>query len=252
MNGLRSGRWRCSSDAFAYPAFEQITQPSGQAAATATRGRVVRSRSSSGFRTVAGIGGVEHHCDSLRRRTTRIPRGCGWSHRALQPNAYSLLRQANRFVPTRSSSSSPSAVTGPRRRSCWPGSQLRLDQAAIRRPVTDLTPHLVRRRSRYPSRPRGGPRRLGRGRGAQRRGSSICAGLSPFDDATVGPSPCAAPDGAIVGPRGESVLRIRCRSSRARLSEQCFHFLEAPILRGRGLRHPLPSAESGTAPLAEC
>ena len=102
-------------DAFAYPAFEQVTSHLAKLH-NRTRGRVrlpVVVRVPFG----GGIGGVEHHCDSSEAYYVHTAGAARGNARAppQTPTACSASRSA---VPIRSSSSSPSAATGPRKRPC--------------------------------------------------------------------------------------------------------------------------------------
>jgi 2-oxoisovalerate dehydrogenase E1 component beta subunit len=217
-------------DAFAYPAFEQVTSHLAKMH-NRTRGRIslpIVVRVPFG----GGIGGVEHHCDSSEAYYTHTA-GLRVVTPGTPADAYTLLRQAIECPD-------PVIFLEPKRRywskettTLGTGGGPALDQALVRRDGTDVT--LIS----Y-----GGTVRtaLDAADAAAERGWSVevvdLRSLAPFDDETV--VACLRHTGrAIVvheaggfGGYGAEVV--------ARLTEQCFHILEAPILRVTGFDIPYP------------
>jgi pyruvate dehydrogenase E1 component beta subunit len=175
MNGLRPVV-EMQFDAFAYPAFEQITSHLAKLH-NRTRGRIslpIVIRIPYG----GGIGGVEHHCDSSEAYYTHTA-GLRVVTPATPGDAYALLRQAIDCPD-------PVIFLEPKRR-YWSKETTVLDhtasvidQAIVRRPGTDVT--LIA----Y-----GGTLRtaLDAADEAQENGHSVevidLRSLSPFDDDTV-------------------------------------------------------------------
>ena len=134
MNGLRPVV-EMQFDAFAYPAFEQITSHLAKLR-NRTRGRVglpIVIRIPYG----GGIGGVEHHCDSSEAYYTHTA-GLRVVTPATPGDAYALLRQAIDCPD-------PVIFLEPKRR-YWSKETTVLDhtasvidRAAVRRPGTDVT-----------------------------------------------------------------------------------------------------------------
>src|SRR6266550_3724240 len=133
MNGLRPVV-EMQFDAFAYPAFEQITSHLAKLR-NRTRGRItlpVVIRIPFG----GGIGGVEHHCDSSEAYWVHTP-----GLRVVAPgsasDAYWMLRQAI-------ASNDPVMFLEPKRR-YWAKEEIsaapaaEFDQALVRRDGTDVT-----------------------------------------------------------------------------------------------------------------
>lgn len=216
-------------DAFAYPAFEQIISHLAKLR-NRTKGRValpVVVRIPYG----GGIGGVEHHCDSSEVYYTHTA-----GLRVVTPgtpgDAYAMLRQAIKcpdpvifLEPKRRYWSREAAVlndTGPA-----------LDRAAIRRSGSDVT--LIA----Y-----GGTLRtaLDAADVAAQEGRSVevidLRSLSPFDDETVNAS--VRRTGRAVVVHEASRFCGYGAEVAARVSEQCFHYLEAPVLRVAGFDIPYP------------
>jgi 2-oxoisovalerate dehydrogenase E1 component beta subunit len=225
-------------DAFAYPAFEQITSHLAKLR-NRTRGRIslpIVIRIPYG----GGIGGVEHHCDASEAYYTHTP-GLRVVTPGTPADAYHLLRQSiespdpviflepkrrywskdlvPRYLPGRTDTLRPPAPA--------------LDRAVIRRPGTDVT-------------------LIAYGGMVATALEAAAAGaeedwdievvdlrsLSPFDDETVAGSVRRTGRAVVVheasgfGGYGAEVA--------ARLTEQCFHHLEAPILRVTGFDIPYP------------
>jgi 2-oxoisovalerate dehydrogenase E1 component beta subunit len=216
-------------DAFAYPAFEQVTSHLAKLH-NRTRGLItlpIVVRIPFG----GGIGGVEHHCDSSEAYYTHTP-----GLRVVTPgspaDAYRLLRQSIDCPD-------PVVFLEPKRR-YWAKETAMLttdgpaiDRAVIRRPGTDVT--LVS----Y-----GGTVQTGleAAEAAAGEGWSVevidLRSLSPFDDTTVRESVCRT-GRAVVVHEAPGFTGYGAEVA-ARLTEQCFHFLEAPILRVTGFDIPYP------------
>ncbi len=216
-------------DAFAYPAFEQITSHLAKLH-NRTRGRValpIVVRIPFG----GGIGGVEHHCDSSETYYTHTP-GLRVVTPGTPSDAYRLLRQSIGCPD-------PVVFLEPKRR-YWSRETAVLttdgpaiDRAVIRRPGTDVT--LIT----Y-----GGTVHTGleAADAAAAEGWDVevidLRSLSPFDDATLVESVCRTGRAVVVHEApGFSGYGAEVA---ARLTEQCFHFLEAPILRITGFDIPYP------------
>ncbi|GAA1695819.1 alpha-ketoacid dehydrogenase subunit beta [Fodinicola feengrottensis] len=226
MNGLRPVI-EMQFDAFAYPAFEQITSHLAKLH-NRTKGKIalpIVIRIPYG----GGIGGVEHHCDSSEAYYTHTA-----GLRVVTPgtagDAYALLRQAIDCPD-------PVIFLEPKRR-YWSKEAVTLDHtgstvdgAVIRRTGTDVT--LIT----Y-----GGT--LGTAlEAAQEADRSVevidLRSLSPFDDKTVAAS--VRRTGRAVVVHEASRFCGYGAEVAARLTEQCFHYLHAPILRVAGFDIPYPA-----------
>jgi pyruvate dehydrogenase E1 component beta subunit len=229
-------------DAFTYPAFEQITSHLAKLR-NRTRGAVelpVVIRIPFG----GGIGGVEHHSDSSEAYFTHTP-GLRVVVPSTPADAYALLRAAIEcpdpvifLEPKRLYWSKEAA---PLRH---PGTPI--DKAVVRRPGSDVT--LIAYGSTVPT-------ALEAAEAAKQRGRDIgvidLRSLSPFDDATVAPAVRHTGRAVVIheasrfGGYGAEVV--------ARLTEQCFHHLEAPILRvaGYDIPYPPPKLEHHHLPSVE-
>jgi pyruvate dehydrogenase E1 component beta subunit len=230
MNGLRPVV-EMQFDAFAYPAFEQITSHLAKLR-NRTRGRVdlpIVIRIPYG----GGIGGVEHHCDSSEAYYTHTP-GLRVVTPGTAADAYVLLRQAI-------SSPDPVIFLEPKRRywskeTVWPHCGIAMDpmdRALVRRPGTDVT--LIAYGGALAT-------ALEAAEVAEEDGRSAevidLRSLSPFDDETVTAS-VKRTGRAIVVHEASRFCGYGAEVA-ARLSEQCFHYLEAPILRVAGFDIPYP------------
>jgi 2-oxoisovalerate dehydrogenase E1 component beta subunit len=227
MNGLRPVV-EMQFDAFAYPAFEQITSHLAKLH-NRTRGRIslpIVVRIPFG----GGIGGVEHHCDSSEVYYTHTP-----GLRVIAPgtpaDAYSLLRQAIDCPD-------PVIFLEPKRR-YWSKETAQLtagqdlDKAIVRRQGKDVT--LITYGGLVQT-------AMEAAHAAAEEGRDVevvdLRSLSPFDDATLVAS---------VRRTGRAVVMHEAAGFCgygaevvARLTEQCFHYLEAPILRVTGFDIPYP------------
>ncbi|HEX3960477.1 MAG TPA: alpha-ketoacid dehydrogenase subunit beta [Trebonia sp.] len=221
-------------DAFAYPAFEQVTSHLAKMR-NRTRGRValpVVIRVPYG----GGIGGLEHHCDSSESYYVHTP-GLRVVAPGTPSDAYRLLRQSI-------SCPDPVVFLEPKRR-YWAkeAAQLTDDgsdttrpdigQAVIRRPGTDVT--LIAYGAMVAT-------ALEAAEAATEEGWDVevidLRSLSPLDDATLAGSVRRTGRAVVVheaqgfGGYGGEIA--------ARLTEQCFYHLEAPVLRVAGLDIPYP------------
>jgi pyruvate dehydrogenase E1 component beta subunit len=216
-------------DAFAYPAFEQITSHVAKLR-NRTRGAlslpmVIR------VPYAGGIGGVEHHCDSSEAYYTHTP-GLRVVTPGTAQDAYDLLRASI-------DSPDPVIFLEPKCRywSAEPVTFTRtgaaLDKAVIRRPGRDVT--LIAYGPMVAT-------ALESAEAATADGWDVevvdLRSLSPFDDETVAASVRRTGRAVVVheaagfGGYGAEVV--------ARVTEQCFHQLHAPVLRVTGLDIPYP------------
>ncbi len=228
MNGLRPVV-EMQFDAFAYPAFEQITSHLARLR-NRTRGRValpVVIRIPYG----GGIGGVEHHCDSSEAYYAHTA-GLRVVTPATPGDAYALLRRAIECPD-------PVIFLEPKRRywsrqaTILDHAGATLDRAVVRRPGSDVT--LIAYGGTLGT-------ALEAAGAAAEEGRSIevidLRSLSPFDDETVTAS-VRRTGRAIVVHEASRFCGYGAEVA-ARLSEQCFHYLEAPVLRVTGFDIPYP------------
>ncbi|WP_340681719.1 alpha-ketoacid dehydrogenase subunit beta [Amycolatopsis coloradensis] len=216
-------------DAFAYPAFEQITSHVAKLR-NRTRGAlslpmVIR------IPYAGGIGGVEHHCDSSEAYYTHTP-GLRVVTPGTPQDAYDLLRDAI-------DSPDPVIFLEPKCRywSKEPVSFTRdgaaMDRAVVRREGKDVT--LIAYGPMVAT-------ALETAEAATAEGWDVevvdLRSLNPFDDETVTASvrrtgrAVVVHEAARFGGYGAEVV--------ARVTEQCFHQLHAPVLRVTGLDIPYP------------
>ncbi len=215
-------------DAFAYPAFEQVTSHLAKLR-NRTRGRIslpIVVRIPYG----GGIGGVEHHCDASEAYYAHTP-GLRVVTPGTPADAYHLLRQSIACPD-------PVIFLEPKRR-YWSreaipaDTEAAIDQAVVRRAGQDVT--LIAYGAMVAT-------ALEAAAAAADEGWDVevvdLRSLSPFDDATVAESVRRTGRAVVVheaagfGGYGAEVA--------ARLTEQCFHRLEAPILRVTGFDIPYP------------
>ncbi|MFF2775032.1 alpha-ketoacid dehydrogenase subunit beta [Streptomyces sp. NPDC058052] len=218
-------------DAFAYPAFEQLVSHVAKMR-NRTRGAmpmpmVIRVPYG------GGIGGVEHHSDSSEIYYMATP-GLHVVTPATVEDAYGLLRAAI-------ASDDPVVFLEPKRlywsKSDWsPEAPARVEpigRAVVRRPGTSAT--LI---TYGPSL----PVCLEAAEAATAEGWDLevldLRSLVPFDDETVaasvrrtGRAVVVHESGGFAGPGAEIAARV---------SERCFHHLEAPVLRVAGFDLPYP------------
>jgi 2-oxoisovalerate dehydrogenase E1 component beta subunit len=216
-------------DAFAYPAFEQVTSHLAKLR-NRTRGSLalpVVVRIPFG----GGIGGVEHHCDSSEAYYTHTP-----GLRVVTPgtpgDAYRLLRQAIGCPD-------PVIFLEPKRR-YWSKETTVLtqdgppiDRAVVRRPGRDVT--LIAYGGMVAT-------ALEAAEAAVEEGWDVevidLRSLSPFDDQTLAES-VRRTGRAVIVHEAAGFAGYGAEVA-ARLTEQCFHYLEAPILRVTGFDIPYP------------
>ncbi|MEV7549332.1 alpha-ketoacid dehydrogenase subunit beta [Amycolatopsis sp. NPDC089917] len=216
-------------DAFAYPAFEQITSHVAKLR-NRTRGAlslpmVIR------IPYAGGIGGVEHHCDSSEAYYTHTP-GLRVVTPGTPQDAYDLLRDSI-------DSPDPVIFLEPKCR-YWSKETVSftrdgaaMDRAVVRREGKDVT--LIAYGPMVAT-------ALETAEAAKAEGWDVevvdLRSLSPFDDETVTASVRRTGRAVVVheaagfGGYGAEVV--------ARVTEQCFHQLHAPVLRVTGLDIPYP------------
>ncbi len=216
-------------DAFAYPAFEQITSHVAKLR-NRTRGAlslpmVIR------IPYAGGIGGVEHHCDSSEAYYTHTP-GLRVVTPGTPQDAYDLLRDSI-------DSPDPVIFLEPKCR-YWSKETVSftrdgaaMDRAVVRREGKDVT--LIAYGPMIAT-------ALETAEAAKAEGWDVevvdLRSLSPFDDETVTASVRRTGRAVVVheaagfGGYGAEVV--------ARVTEQCFHQLHAPVLRVTGLDIPYP------------
>src|ERR1700761_9528744 len=216
-------------DAFAYPAFEQFTSHLAKLH-NRTRGHV-------GLPVVVripvggGIGGVEHHSDSSEAYYTHTA-GLRVVSPGTPADAYRLLRQAIACPD-------PVIFLEPKRR-YWAKETAVLttdgpaiDRAAVRRPGQDVT--LIAYGGMVATALEAAEAAAGENWDVE---VIDLRSLSPFDDETLTES--VRRTGRAVVVHGASGFAGYGAEVVSRLTEQCFHHLEAPILRVTGLDVPYP------------
>lgn len=216
-------------DAFAYPAFEQITSHVAKLR-NRTRGAlslpmVIR------IPYAGGIGGVEHHCDSSEAYYTHTP-GLRVVTPGTPQDAYDLLRDSIEspdpviFLEPKCRYWSKESVSFTR-------DNAPMDRAVVRREGKDVT--LIAYGPMVAT-------ALESAEAATAEGWDVevvdLRSLNPFDDETVTASVRRTGRAVVVheaagfGGYGAEVV--------ARVTEQCFHQLHAPVLRVTGLDIPYP------------
>jgi pyruvate dehydrogenase E1 component beta subunit len=215
-------------DAFAYPAFEQITSHLAKLH-NRTRGRItlpIVIRIPYG----GGIGGVEHHCDSSEAYWVHTP-GLKVVTPGTASDAYWLLRQAI-------ADDDPVIFLEPKRR-YWAKEEVAAE------PTADFHRALVRRAGQDVTLIGYGPMvmtLLEAADAAAEDGISAevidLRSLSPFDDETVVAS-VQRTGRAVVVHEASGFAGFGAEIA-ARLTEQCFHQLHAPIGRVTGFDIPYP------------
>jgi len=217
-------------DAFAYPAFEQITSHVAKLR-NRTRGAlsvpmVIR------VPYAGGIGGVEHHCDSSEAYYAHTP-GLKVVTPATVDDAYWLLRDAiadpdpviflepKRLYWSKETADLSTRTAGP------------FGRAAIRRPGTDAT--LVAYGPTVPV-------ALQAAEAAAEDGISLevvdLRTLVPFDDETLVQS-VRRTGRCVVVQEAQGFAGVAAEIA-ARVQERCFHSLAAPVLRVTGFDIPYP------------
>ena len=216
-------------DAFAYPAFEQFTSHLAKLH-NRTRGRVelpVVVRIPVG----GGIGGVEHHSDSSEAYYAHTA-GLRVVSPGTPADAYRLLRQAIACPD-------PVIFLEPKRR-YWAKETAVLttdgpaiDRAAVRRPGQDVT--LIAYGGMVATALEAAEAAAGENWDVE---VIDLRSLSPFDDETLAGS-VRRTGRAVVVHEAPGFAGYGAEVA-ARLTERCFHHLEAPILRVTGLDVPYP------------
>ncbi len=216
-------------DAFAYPAFEQVTSHLAKLR-NRTRGKLalpVVIRVPYG----GGIGGVEHHSDSSEAYYTHTP-GLRVVAPGTPADAYRLLRQAIACPD-------PVIFLEPKRR-YWSRETAELthlgppiDRAMLRRPGQDVT--LIAYGAMVAT-------ALEAAEAATEEGWDVevidLRSLSPVDDQALTDS-VRRTGRAVVVHEAAGFAGYGAEIA-ARLTEQCFFHLEAPVLRVTGLDIPYP------------
>jgi 2-oxoisovalerate dehydrogenase E1 component beta subunit len=228
MSGLRPVV-EMQFDAFAYPAFEQITSHVAKLR-NRTRGAltvpiVIR------VPYAGGIGGVEHHCDSSEAYYAHTP-GLKVVTPATVDDAYSLLREAI-------ADPDPVVFMEPKKLyfesvdASLPVSTPGFGRAVVRRPGRDAT--LV---AYGPS----VPVALEAAEAARDEGWDLevvdLRTIVPFDDETVTAS-VRRTGRCVVIQEAQGFAGVGAEIA-ARVQERCFHSLQAPVLRVSGLDIPYP------------
>ncbi|GAB3205300.1 alpha-ketoacid dehydrogenase subunit beta [Marinactinospora thermotolerans] len=216
-------------DAFGYPAFEQVVSHVAKMR-NRTRGRmslplVIR------IPYGGGIGGVEHHSDSSEAYYAHTP-----GLRVITPgtpsDAYSMLREAIACPD-------PVVFLEPKRR-YWAKEEVEtpvrtapMDRAVVRRTGSDVT--LIAYGPMVAT-------ALEAAEAAREEGRDVevvdLRSLAPFDDATVTAS--VRKTGRALVVHEAATFAGYGAEVAARVTERCFHYLEAPVLRVGGLDIPYP------------
>ncbi|HEV7896550.1 MAG TPA: alpha-ketoacid dehydrogenase subunit beta [Planosporangium sp.] len=228
MSGLRPVV-EMQFDAFAYPAFEQITSHVAKLR-NRTRGAlsapiVIR------VPYAGGIGGVEHHCDSSEAYYAHTP-GLKVVTPATVEDAYSLLREAI-ADPDPVVFMEPKKLYFSAAEASLPVSTQGFGRAVVRRSGRDAT--LV---AYGPS----VPVALEAAEAARDEGWDLevvdLRTLVPFDDETVTAS-VRRTGRCVVVQEAQGFAGVGAEIA-ARVQERCFHSLHAPVLRVAGLDIPYP------------
>ncbi|MEU5882510.1 alpha-ketoacid dehydrogenase subunit beta [Spirillospora sp. NPDC047279] len=228
MNGLRPVV-EMQFDAFAYPAFEQIASHVAKMR-NRTRGAITLPMV---IRVpyAGGIGGVEHHCDSSEAYYAHTP-GLTVVTPATPADAYSLLREAI-DAPDPVIFMEPKRLYFAKEETVLPARAEPFGRAAVRRAGTDAT--LVAYGPAVPVALEAAAR-------AVEEGWSLevvdLRTIVPFDDETVMAS-VARTGRAVVVAEAQGFAGVSAEIA-ARVSERCFHSLEAPVRRVTGFDIPYP------------
>ncbi len=228
MNGLRPVV-EMQFDAFAYPAFEQVTSHVAKLG-NRTKG-AVRMPMVIRIPFGGGIGGVEHHCDSSEAYYTHTP-GLTVVTPSSPQEAYSLLRAAI-------ASPDPVVFMEPKKL-YWSKGEVDtsivadLSQAKVVREGTDLT--LVSYGPSISIALEAAEREAAEGRSVQ---VVDVRTLTPFDDA-IAMAAVKSTGRAVVVAEAPGFASV-ASEIQARISEQCFEYLEAPVRRVTGFDVPFPS-----------
>ena len=228
MNGLRPVV-EMQFDAFAYPAFEQVVSHLAKMA-NRTRGKV-RLPVVVRVPCAGGIGGVEHHSDSSESYYAHTP-GLTVVAPATSADAYGLLRAAIE-------SDDPVVFLEPKRQ-YFSKEEVDLDlavppigRAVVRREGADAT--LVAYGPSVPLALAAAEQAAVEGRDL---GVVDLRSIVPFDDETV-MAQVRRTGRAVVVAEAPGFASVASEVS-ARISEQCFHSLAAPVRRVTGFDIPYP------------
>lgn len=241
MNGMRPVV-EMQFDAFAYPAFEQVTSHLAKMA-NRTRGRV-RLPIVVRVPFAGGIGGVEHHCDSSEAYYAHTP-GLTVLAPATGADAYGLLRAAIAHPD-------PVIFLEAKRH------YFTAEELDTTRPVPPIGRAVVRRPGRDATLIAYGPSvpvALAAAELAAAEGSELgvvdLRSLVPFDDDTV-MAEVRRTGRAVVVAEAPGFASVAAEIA-ARISEQCFHYLEAPVRRVTGfdIPYPPPKLETYHLPSAD-
>ncbi|GAA1822189.1 alpha-ketoacid dehydrogenase subunit beta [Planosporangium flavigriseum] len=228
MSGLRPVV-EMQFDAFAYPAFEQITSHVAK----------LRNRTRGGLSApivirvpyAGGIGGVEHHCDSSEAYYVHTP-GLKVVTPATVEDAYALLRAAI-ADPDPVVFLEPKKLYFASAEAALPVTAPGFGRAVVRRPGRDAT--LVTYGASVPVALEAAE--AGRDEGWDLEVVDLRT-LVPFDDETVTAS--VRRTGRCVVVQEASGFAGVGAEIAARVQERCFHSLHAPVLRVAGLDIPYP------------
>jgi 2-oxoisovalerate dehydrogenase E1 component beta subunit len=228
MNGMRPVV-EMQFDAFAYPAFEQILSHVAKFG-NRTRGRV-RLPLVIRIPYGGGIGGVEHHCDSSEAYYAHTP-GLIVVTPATNADAYGLLRAAIEHPD-------PVVFLEPKRQ-YFTKEELDPDPA-----VPPIGRAVVRREGRDATLITYGPSvpvALAAAEQAATEGRDLgvvdLRSIVPFDDETV-TAAVRRTGRAVVIAEAPGFASVASEIA-ARVSERCFHYLEAPVRRVTGFDVPYP------------
>jgi len=225
MNGIRPVV-EMQFDAFAYPAFEQVTSHLAKMA-NRTRGRV-RLPVVIRVPYAGGIGGVEHHSDSSEAYFAHTP-GLTVVAPATNQDAYGLLRQAITHPD-------PVIFLEPKKQ------YFAKDEVDIDQPVPPIGRAVVRRAGKDATVITYGPSLPTVLAAAEQATQDLCVvdlrSLVPFDDETV-MAAVRATGRAVVVAEASGFASVAGEIA-ARIGEQCFHHLEAPVRRVTGFDIPYP------------
>lgn len=229
MNGMRPVV-EMQFDAFAYPAFEQIASHVAKLG-NRTRGRV-RLPMVIRIPYAGGIGGVEHHCDSSEAYYAHTP-GLTVVTPATNADAYGLLRASI-------DSPDPVVFLEPKKR-YFAKEEVDVAEAAppigravVRKPGRDAT--LIAYGPSVPVALAAAEQAATEGRDL---GVVDLRSIVPFDDDTV----CAEvrrTGRAVVIAEAPGFASVASEIA-ARVTERCFHHLEAPVRRVTGFDVPYPA-----------
>jgi 2-oxoisovalerate dehydrogenase E1 component beta subunit len=228
MNGMRPVV-EMQFDAFAYPAFEQIVSHVAKLG-NRTRGRV---RLPMVIRVPygGGIGGVEHHCDSSEAYYAHTP-GLLVVTPATNTDAYGLLRAAIEHPD-------PVVFLEPKRQyftreELDPDPEVApIGHAVVRREGCDAT--LIAYGPSVPVALAAADQAAAEGR---ELGVVDLRSIVPFDDETV-TAAVRRTGRAVVVAEAPGFASVASEIA-ARVSERCFHYLEAPVRRVTGFDVPYP------------